>query len=156
MTQELSETADREEGRQQGVWAVPFAIAAVLIIPAAVTLLSVRDPGSLDVGTANPTPLGYTWSLSLFIIPLVALAWWFLRHPAYSFQKRSFWRTILALAPLGFILDLLLGNAFFKFPNDGAVLGIGIPARGIRLLPDRVHGRLVDLHLDRRVLDACL
>jgi hypothetical protein len=130
MTQEEAETADRTESRERRVWTVPFAIAAVLIAPAAVTLLAIKEAGTLQVPSANPTPLGYTVSLSLFIFPLMALAWWFLGHPGYSFQKRSFWRTILVLAPLGFILDLLFGNAFFTFQNEGAVLGIGIPAAG--------------------------
>jgi hypothetical protein len=32
--------------------------------------------------------------------------------------------------PLGFLLDLVFGNAFFAFPNQRATLGIGIPALG--------------------------
>ena len=32
------------------------------------------------------------------------------------------------LTPLGFLLDLLFGNAFFVFPNKSATLGWGIPA----------------------------
>ena len=34
------------------------------------------------------------------------------------------------LTPLGFLLDLLFGNAFFVFPNKSATLGWGIPAFG--------------------------
>ena len=34
------------------------------------------------------------------------------------------------LTPLGFLLDLLFGNAFFVFPNKPATLGWEIPALG--------------------------
>jgi hypothetical protein len=34
------------------------------------------------------------------------------------------------LAPLGFVLDLLFGNAFFIFPNRAATLGCNVPALG--------------------------
>jgi hypothetical protein len=34
------------------------------------------------------------------------------------------------LTPLGFLLDLLFGNAFFVFPNKLATLGWGVPALG--------------------------
>ena len=34
------------------------------------------------------------------------------------------------LAPIGFLLDLLFGNAFFTFLNKHATLGIGVPAVG--------------------------
>ncbi len=105
-------------------------MAAVIIIPAALTLRTVEDPGTLQIASPDPTPLGYTWSLLLFIVPLLAVAWWFLRHPDYSFQRGAFWRTVLVLVPLGFILDFLFGNTFFKFTNHGATLGIEIPAVG--------------------------
>jgi hypothetical protein len=126
MTQEQGQAVEH----QRWASAVSFAIAAVLIVPAVLTLLSVRVPGTLEIASADPTPRGYTWSLSLFIIPLAALVWWFLRHPGYSFQKGSFWRTILILIPLGFLLDVLFGNVFFTFANHNAVLGVEIPAVG--------------------------
>ena len=45
---------------------VVFQIIAILVIPSALTLMSVEDPGELVFDTDNPTPLGYTWSLLLF------------------------------------------------------------------------------------------
>src|SRR5438105_14224871 len=86
---------------------VVFAVAAVLVIPAMLTLRRVAQPGVLRVDSDNPTPLGYTVSLLLFIVPIVALAWWFARRPDLKFPRKSFWRTIAVLAPLGFVLDLL-------------------------------------------------
>jgi hypothetical protein len=109
---------------------IVFAIAAVLVIPAWLALRTVIHPGVLQVSSDNPTPLGYTWSLVLFIVPIVALAWWFACRPDLQFPRKAFWRTIAVLAPLGFVLDLLFGNTFFVFPNKFATLGCDIPAIG--------------------------
>src|SRR6266542_1948340 len=96
---------------------VIFAMAAVLVFPAALALRTVIHPAILQATSDNPTPLGYTWSLLLFIIPIGALGWWFACRPDLIFPRKAFWRTIAVLAPLGFVLDLLFGNAFFVFPN---------------------------------------
>jgi hypothetical protein len=73
------------------------------------------------------SPYGYTWSLMLFLIPVIVLAVWFLRHPKYHIEKKSFWGTVLLLSPLGFALDIFFGDSFFTFVNKGAVLGIYFP-----------------------------
>ena len=109
---------------------VIFAIAAALIVPAALTLRTVVHPVVLQPTSDNPTPLGYTWSLLLFIIPIGALGCWFACQPDLQFPRKAFWRTIAVLTPLGFLLDLLFGNAFFVFPNKLATLGWGVPALG--------------------------
>jgi len=102
---------------------VIFAIAAALVIPAALALRTIIHPVILQATSDNPTPLGYTWSLLLFIIPIGALGWWFARRPDLQFPRKAFWRTLAVLTPLGFALDLLFGNAFFVFPNNLATLG---------------------------------
>src|SRR5947199_113064 len=56
---------------------VVFAIAASLIVPAAIALRTIVHPAILQATSDNPTPLGYTWSLALFIIPIGVLSWWF-------------------------------------------------------------------------------
>ncbi len=96
---------------------VVFAIAALLVIPATLTLRHVAR-------------CGYTWSLSLFIVPIAGLAWWFARRSDLQFPRAAFWRTIAVLAPLGFLLDLLFGNTFFVFQNKEATIGCNIPALG--------------------------
>ncbi len=106
---------ESRESRQS--FQVVFAIAALLVLPAIITLRHVDR-------------LGYTWSLSLFLIPIAGLAWWFASRPDLKFPRAAFWRTIAVLAPLGFILDLLFGNAFFVFTNKEATLGLEIPAIG--------------------------
>ena len=107
---------------------VVIYIIAVLIIPAALTLRTVTNPGQLVVTSNNPTPLGYTISLSLFIIPIFTIGWWFFRHPEIKFQKKAFILTVALLFPLGVVLDVLFGNTFFVFQNHNAVLGILLPA----------------------------
>ena len=106
---------------------VVSAIAAALIIPAVLTLRTVVHPVVLQATSDNPTPLGYTWSLLLFIIPIGALGWWFACRPDLQFPRKAFWRTIAVLTPLGFLLDLLFGNAFFVFPNKLLIFCWEIP-----------------------------
>src|SRR5207248_7634406 len=62
--------------------------------------------------------------------PIGALGCWFACRPDLQFPRKAFWRTIAVLTPLGFLLDLLFGNAFFVFPNKLATLGWGVPALG--------------------------
>src|SRR5213592_4049198 len=109
---------------------VVFAIAAALVVPAAITLRAAIHPVILQPTSDNPTPLGYTWSLLLFIIPIAALGCWFACRPDLQFPRKAFWRTIAVLTPLGFLLDLLFGNAFLVFPNKLAILGWEVPALG--------------------------
>jgi hypothetical protein len=109
---------------------VVFAIAAVLVVPAAIALRTIIHPATLQASSDNPTPLGYTWSLALFIVPIGALAWWFMCRPDLKFPRKAFWRTIAVLTPVGFALDLLFGNTFFFFPNKAATLRCEIPALG--------------------------
>ncbi|HEY5992334.1 MAG TPA: hypothetical protein VIU10_07130 [Candidatus Udaeobacter sp.] len=116
--------------RERRAFYVVFAIAAALIVPAVIALRTVIHPVILQATSDNPTPLGYTWSLFLFIIPIVALGWWFACRPDLQFPRKAFWRTIAVLTPVGFLLDLLFGNAFFSFPNKAATLDCSAPAIG--------------------------
>jgi hypothetical protein len=115
--------------RSKAFYAV-FLIAAALIVPAAITLRTIVHPAILQATSDNPTPLGYTWSLALFVVPIAVLALWFASRPDLKFPRKAFWRTIGVLTPLGFALDLLFGNAFFVFPNKLATIGWEIPALG--------------------------
>jgi hypothetical protein len=113
----------------QRAFGVVLAMILVVVVPATIALNTVKRAGVLEV-PADPTPLGYTWSLLLFAVPLLTLAFWFLRHPQYSFQKKSFWRTLAVLVPLGVVLDVFFGHDFFTFENPQATLGISFPALG--------------------------
>jgi hypothetical protein len=84
--------------------------------------------GSLVVSVAwvligADRPYGYTRSLVLFIVPLAALGWWWLRQRDRVLPKRAVRWTLAVLLPLGFVLDLLFANTFFRFPDHEAVLG---------------------------------
>src|SRR6058998_392725 len=116
--------------RERKSFYVVFAIAAALVVSAALALRTVIHPVILQSTSDNPTPLGYTWSLLLFVIPIGALGWWFACRPDLQFPRKAFWRTIAVLTPLGFLLDLVLGNIFFIFRNKAATVGCDIPALG--------------------------
>jgi hypothetical protein len=131
MTPQMTKLSDADKQRHpRESFRVVFLIAGLLIVPAGLTLRTVRHPGTLQMNSPNPTPYGYTWSLLLFIIPLAALSWWFARRTDLVTARKAFWRTIAVLAPAGFALDLLFGNTFFIFHNQKATLGISIPALG--------------------------
>src|SRR5258707_11279306 len=111
----------------------PWIVLTMLVMvamPAAVALLSVSYPGKLQISNPDPTPHGYTWSLLLFVIPIVIIAFWFLPHEGIKVPKKAFWQTIAILVPLGCALDFFFARWFFVFPNSGATLGIKAPALG--------------------------
>ncbi len=109
-------------------WIV-VAMMSMVALPAAITLNTIRRPAALAV-PADPTPYGYTWSLLLFIIPIVAIAFWFLPCEGVKIPKKAFWLTLAILVPLGCGLDFFFARWFFLFPNRGATLGLGAPALG--------------------------
>lgn len=123
------ERLQRELDPKLSAWAVA-AMIAVVAVPATFTLTTVRAPGKLEIPGADPTPFGYTWSLLLFIVPVTAIAVWFLRHEGFRLPRRAFWITISLLTLLGFSLDFLFASLFFTFNNAGATLGIPAPALG--------------------------
>ena len=108
-----------------------FLIIAVLVIPSSITLLSINYAQTTIHPVINSSPLGYTWSLSLFIIPIIAILSWLYLHQDKQLIRKSFWISLAILIPLGFILDLFFGLSFFTFTNHGAVLGIYLPGLDI-------------------------
>jgi hypothetical protein len=110
-------------------WVV-LAMLAMIAVPAGITLHTIHEPAVLQISSANPTPHGYSWSLLLFVVPIVVIGWWFLLSEGLRIPRRAFWRTIWILVPLGFGLDFFFANRFFVYPNTQATLGIGAPALG--------------------------
>ena len=113
-------------------WTV-VAMGLVIAFPASLTLLRVADPGSLRVSSPDPTPYGYTWSLSLFIVPFTVLALWFHRRKDLVLQGRAYWRAVPILTATGFSLDILFGSEFLRFCNPAATLGWRVPVFGGRV-----------------------
>ncbi len=101
-------------------------IAAVLAIPATIALdTATVTPEELAAG-ADPTPLGYTWSLVLFYFPALVVIGWLLQNPLFPIQRKALGITVAILLPLLALLDIFLGNLFFKWPNADASLKIYI------------------------------
>lgn len=94
------------------------------LLPAYLTLRTVARPAILVQVSDDPTPYGYTWSLSLWIVPFIAIVTWFYRQPGLDFPRRAFWITVAILVAQGVILDILFGSTFFTFPNAGATLQV--------------------------------
>jgi hypothetical protein len=114
---------------RRSAWIV-LAMLAMIAVPVGITLHTIRTPAVLQIPATNPTPYGYTWSLLLFVVPIVVIGWWFLPSEGVQISQRSFWRTIWILVPFGFALDFFFANRFFLYPNGAATLGIGAPALG--------------------------
>lgn len=108
---------------------IVIGMLAMVVIPATFTLRAVSAPGRLEVGP-DPSPHGYTWSLLLFVVPIVVMALWFFPSEGLELPRRSFWRTIGILVPTGCLLDVIFAQWFFCFPNPKATLGILAPALG--------------------------
>jgi hypothetical protein len=103
---------------------------AMVAVPAGMALHTIREAAISNISSADPTPYGYTWSLLLFVVPIVVIGSWFLPSQAVRIPKCAFWITISVLVPLGFGLDFFFANRFFTFRNAGATLGIRAPALG--------------------------
>jgi len=114
-------------GPRISAWIVAVMLAMV-VVPATLALLTVRSPLTLQMTSSNPTPLGYTWSLLLFIVPILVIAVGFLPRKEATFPRKAFWWTIGILVPLGFATDFFFASRFFIFPNAAATLQIPAPA----------------------------
>ena len=119
----MNEAAPRKKCSKD--YKVLFAMSAVLATPFVLTLMTITQQRPL-VGDlkANPSPHGYTWSLSLFVTPVVVLACWLAGRRESRVQNRAFWITTLIVSAGGILLDVFFGLSFFTFPNRDAVLGI--------------------------------
>lgn len=108
-----------------------LAMMAAVFVPAALSLATVRVPQARVAVSEDGSPYGYTVSLLFWLLPdalLLASLW---RHLArHEVQRRAVLWTLALLVPLGFLLDLLLGSAFFTFPYEGATLGLRVPVVG--------------------------
>jgi hypothetical protein len=108
---------------------IVIAMLAMVAIPAAIALHSVVTPATVQA-IKGASPHGYTWSLLLFVIPIVVIGVWFLPSEGLDIPQKAFWRTIAILAPIGCLLDVIFAQWFFCFPDPKATLGILAPALG--------------------------
>lgn len=104
-----------------------LTLHALLALGGYVTLRGIGT-SQVPLGLAgDPTPLGYTRSLVLFLLPCLVFGYWLLRLNGDPLRRKAFFLTVGALFPLGALLDLFLGYHFFRFPNGQAVLGSRYP-----------------------------
>jgi len=106
------------------------AILFMIVLPAALTLHTVRVSPIIDLAAPNLSPYGYTVSLLLFIVPSLVIGLWFVPKDGVRISKKSFVRTIAVLFPLGAMLDFFFARSFLKFPDPNATLRIPAPALG--------------------------
>jgi hypothetical protein len=114
-------------GKPIDPWVVG-AMLCLLAIPAIPTLRAVRHTVFIDVAGQHASPLGYTISLSLFVIPILVIGLWLLPQSGKKIPQKAFWTTIAILFPLGAALDFFFATRFFVFPEPAATLGLFIPA----------------------------
>jgi hypothetical protein len=117
-------------GSSRSGYITVLVVLAMLVLPAVLTLRQVRVSAIVDATSPNPSPYGYTVSLLLFIVPILALILWLVPNDGVAISKRSFVRTIALLFPLGVMLDFFFAHLFLRFPNPAATLGIPAPALG--------------------------
>ncbi|MFC5861362.1 hypothetical protein ACFPT7_03565 [Acidicapsa dinghuensis] len=107
-----------------------LSILAMIAVPAGLTLHCVRIAPSVETSIANPSPYGYTVSLLLFIVPITAIALWFLPREGVKISQKAFNWTIGLLFPIGAALDFFFARRFFTYSNPAATLGWTAPALG--------------------------
>lgn len=103
-----------------------LGILAAVSIPAGITLSTIDTARRVISPVEHSSPLGYTWSLLLFLVPVAAIVIWLFKYQEEKMIRKSFWISLLLLIPLGFILDIFFGLTFFTFNNPGATLGINV------------------------------
>lgn len=110
--------------------ALVVAMLGMVVTPAAITLHTVHIPPPPIPVNQSSTPHGYTFSLLLFVVPILFIAVWFLPSEGLHVPRRAFWWTLVILVPLGCLLDFVFAQWFFVYRNVGATLGILAPALG--------------------------
>ncbi|HYV98059.1 MAG TPA: hypothetical protein VE967_11435 [Gemmatimonadaceae bacterium] len=107
--------------------AIVIGMLLVFVIPALIALATIREPRLPVVvpqdPAHNPSPYGYTWSLGVYVVPVVVLGWWVFSMHRGAVEKKALWITVGLLIPAWTLLDVTLGLTFFKFPNTGASVG---------------------------------
>jgi len=68
---------------------VVLIILGMTALPAALTLSRVTVPSVVDVSAPDPSPYGYSVSLLLFIVPILAIGGWLIPHDGVSISKKS-------------------------------------------------------------------
>lgn len=114
--------------KKHAPWTVLLG-SAVLIAAVTIAVTTVDEPIETKL-LPDASPLGYTWSLVLFVAPMAVLLTWFVRFPLALRVRRATYWTLILLVPIGFGLDLLLAKKLFCFDEPSTHLGIEVPVLG--------------------------
>ena len=80
---------------------------------------------------SEPSPFGYTASLSIVLFTLVPMVFWYLNRRTTYFMLPALARALVlkvAFISVGWILlDVLLANVIFVFPDESATIGVRVP-----------------------------
>jgi hypothetical protein len=109
---------------------VTVVMLAMVILPTALTLHTIRASALLPEVAANASPYGYTISLFLFIVPSLFIVLWLIPQEGLTISRWSLVWSVGLLFPLGALMDFFFARYFFRFPNPAATLGIKAPALG--------------------------
>lgn len=113
---------------EPGLYRLLRIMVLVGIAAAIVSVLSIRVAPAAVYELGDVSPLGYTFSLALFVFPMAALVWWFATHRSrINRHWKAFWATFFIIVPLWSVLDILLANVIFSFPNPSATMGFELP-----------------------------
>ncbi|HYE84744.1 MAG TPA: hypothetical protein VEA16_00210 [Vicinamibacterales bacterium] len=103
-----------------------FAVPLLTLVVAAITVD--HRPALPYLEHRDVSPRGYTYSLVLFILPTISFFGWLFRNRRiHAHHWQAFWWTAAIVVPLWCLVDIFLGNTFFRFPNPHATLGIFAP-----------------------------
>lgn len=96
------------------------AILLTIVVPAVITLSVVTVPTRPLDFTLESAPYGYTISLLIYLVPVLAMYVWFrrrYREPGRETDdRRSAYRwTLMTLIPLGFLLDFRSTRAYVNW-----------------------------------------
>src|SRR6201996_6658505 len=122
--------ASSDPGSPRSSFLIVAVILGMIALPAALTLSRVQISPVVDASVPNPSPYGYTVSLLLFIVPIIAIGCWLVPQERIPISKKAFVRTIALLFPSGVVLDFFFAHLFLTFPNADATLRIPAPALG--------------------------
>jgi len=100
-----------------------FVLNGLLLLGGGIATWGFRRSQAIVEVSDNPTPLGYTKSLVLFLLPCVVFGFWLMKYLKSPMRHKAFWLTISILVPSGLLLDIFFGLEFFTFRNAGSVLG---------------------------------
>lgn len=113
---------------ESGLYRLLRIMVVVGVVASVTAIFKIQAAPTALYESGNVSPLGYTFSLALFVFPVAGLVAWFATNRSrINRHWKAFWVTFCIIVPLWSLLDIFLANVFFSFPNRDATLGIDLP-----------------------------